>query len=92
VSPYTLGLILHYLNSTMLEVSLSKIFTIVPTTVSRYIEFTLGILLFTFKRMKDAQIQGACGRTQGVIHKRVRFTVILSLTFLTITLQTKQGV
>jgi hypothetical protein len=56
-----LGLILHYLNSTMLEVSLSQIFTIVPTTVSRYIEFTLGILLFTLKRMKDAWIQWPVG-------------------------------
>ena len=56
-----LGLILHYLNSTMLEVSLSQIFAIVPTTVSHYIEFTLRILLFTLKRMKDARIQWPVG-------------------------------
>ena len=56
-----LGLILHYLNSTMLEVTLSQIFAIVPTTVSRYIAFTLGILLFTLKRMKDARIQWLVG-------------------------------
>jgi hypothetical protein len=45
----------------MLEVSLSQIFTIIPTTVSCYIEFTLGILLFTLKCMKDAQIQWPVG-------------------------------
>jgi ABC-type arginine/histidine transport system permease subunit len=56
-----LGLILHYLNSTMLEVSLSQIFAIVPTTVSCYITFTLGILLFTLKCMKDAWVQWPVG-------------------------------
>ncbi|KAF8219845.1 hypothetical protein L208DRAFT_1545663 [Tricholoma matsutake] len=45
----------------MLDVSLSQIFAIVPTTVSRYIEFTLGILLFTLKHMKDARIQWPVG-------------------------------
>ena len=60
-----LGLILHYLNSTMLDVSLSQIFAIVPTTVSRYIEFTLGILLFTLRRMKDARIQWPVGNEFG---------------------------
>jgi hypothetical protein len=51
-----LGLILHYLNSTMLEVSLAQVFALVPSTVSRYVTFTLGILLFTLRRMKGAQI------------------------------------
>ena len=42
-------LLVHYLNSTMLEVSLSEIFAIVLTTISRYITvtFTLGILLLS---------------------------------------------
>jgi hypothetical protein len=31
----TLGLLLHYLNSTMHEVSLQEIFALIPTTVSR---------------------------------------------------------
>ena len=31
-----LGLILHYLNSTMLEVSLAQIFALIPLTVSHY--------------------------------------------------------
>ena len=30
-----LGLVLHYLNSTMLEISLQQIFALIPTTVSR---------------------------------------------------------
>jgi hypothetical protein len=51
-----LGLILHYLNSTMLEVSLVQIFTLVLATVSRYVTFTLRILLFTLRRMKEARI------------------------------------
>jgi hypothetical protein len=56
-----LGLILHYLNSTMLEASLSQIFAIIPTTVSRYIKFTLRIILFTLRRLKDARIQWPVG-------------------------------
>ena len=52
-----LGLILHYLNSTMLETSLAQIFALVPTTISRYLTFTLRILLFTLRRKKEARIQ-----------------------------------
>ena len=51
-----LGLILHYLNSTMLEVGLAQVFALVPATVSRYVTFTLRILLFTLRRMKEARI------------------------------------
>ncbi|KAJ7717308.1 hypothetical protein DFH07DRAFT_762063 [Mycena maculata] len=40
-----LGLVLHYLNSTMREISLQQIFALIPTTVSRYITFGLSILL-----------------------------------------------
>ena len=52
-----LGLILHYLNSTMLEVGLAQVFALVPATVSRYVtfKFTLRILLFTLRRMKEAR-------------------------------------
>lgn len=39
-----LGLVLHYLNSTMREVSLQQIFALIPSTVSRYITFGLRIL------------------------------------------------
>lgn len=39
-----LGLVLHYLSSTMREVSLQEIFALIPSTVSRYILFALRIL------------------------------------------------
>jgi hypothetical protein len=45
----------------MLEVSLSQILAIVPTTFSCYITFTLGILLFTMKCIKDARVQWPVG-------------------------------
>ena len=51
-----LGLILHYLNSTMLETSLAQVFALVPTTISRYVTFTLQILLITLRHMKEARI------------------------------------
>ena len=52
-----LGLVLHYLNSTMLEISLQQIFALIPTTVSRYINFGLEILLKTLHSLPDAAIQ-----------------------------------
>ncbi|KAF8183198.1 hypothetical protein BJ912DRAFT_1061417 [Pholiota molesta] len=52
-----LGLILHYLNSTMREVSLMEIFALIPSTVSRYIEFCLDILLNVLRNMVDAAIE-----------------------------------
>jgi len=52
-----LGLVLHYLNSTMLEISLQQIFALIPTTVSRYITFGLQILLETLRALPDAAIQ-----------------------------------
>jgi hypothetical protein len=51
-----LGLILHFLDSTMLEVSLAQVFALVPATVLCYVMFALGILLFTLRCMKEAQI------------------------------------
>lgn len=51
-----LGLILHYLNSTMREVSLQQIFALVPASVSRYIDFALDILLYTVRRMREARV------------------------------------
>ena len=38
-----LGLVLHYLNSTMHKISLQQIFALIPTSVSRYINFMLAI-------------------------------------------------
>jgi hypothetical protein len=51
-----LGLVLHYLNSTMREISLQQIFAIIPSSLSRYITFGLDILLQTLREMSDAKI------------------------------------
>jgi hypothetical protein len=51
-----LGLTLHYLNSTMREISLQQIFALVPATVSRYITHCLRLLLTTLREMEDARI------------------------------------
>ena len=51
-----LGLVLHYLNSTMREISLQQIFAIIPSTVSRYTTFGLLILLSTLRKMPEGQI------------------------------------
>jgi hypothetical protein len=56
-----LGLILHYLNSTMQETSLQQIFALVPATVSRYLTSGLLILLETLCSMTDARIQWPWG-------------------------------
>lgn len=52
-----LGLVLHYLNSTMHDVSLCEIFALIPTTVSRYISFSLRILLETLSHMQGARVR-----------------------------------
>jgi len=49
-----LGLLLHYLNSTMLEISLQQIFALIPATTSRYITFGLQILLETLRKLPKA--------------------------------------
>ncbi|KAH0840055.1 hypothetical protein J3R83DRAFT_1022 [Lanmaoa asiatica] len=45
-----LGLVLHYLNSTMCEISLQQIFAIIPSTASRYINFGFCMLGTSFLR------------------------------------------
>jgi hypothetical protein len=40
-----LGLALHYLNSTMREITLQQVFALVPTVLSCYITFALAIIL-----------------------------------------------
>ena len=52
-----LGLVLHYLGSAMLEISLQQIFALTPSTVSHYIDFTKKILLQTVRSMKDGAIR-----------------------------------
>ncbi|KDR69192.1 hypothetical protein GALMADRAFT_230725 [Galerina marginata CBS 339.88] len=56
-----LGLLLHFLSSTMREISLMQIFALIPTTVSRYITFARQILLQTLRLMDDARIQWPTG-------------------------------
>ena len=51
-----LGLVLHWLSSTMRQVSLQQIFALVPSTVSRYLRFALSILLTVLRRMRHAII------------------------------------
>ena len=51
-----LRLILHYLNSTMCEMSLQQIFALIPSTVSQYNNFSLVALLETLKGMDDTKI------------------------------------
>ncbi|CEL62865.1 hypothetical protein RSOLAG1IB_12589 [Rhizoctonia solani AG-1 IB] len=51
-----LGLALHYICSTMSEVSLQIIFALVPSTVSRYIDFALEILLEILKQIPEAHL------------------------------------
>ena len=51
-----LGLILHWLSSTMRQLSLQQIFALIPSTVSRYLRFALSILLKVLRQMPDAAI------------------------------------
>ena len=51
-----LGLALHFLTSIMTEISLMQIFALIPSTVSRFINFSLTILLKTLRKMPDARI------------------------------------
>jgi hypothetical protein len=56
-----LGLLLHYLNSTMREISLQQIFALIPSTVSRYITFDLKLLLTILCTMPEAAIHWPVG-------------------------------
>ena len=51
-----LGLVLHYLSSSMREVSLQLIFALIPSTVSRYLDRAQDILFETLQKMPDAAI------------------------------------
>ncbi|KIK52702.1 hypothetical protein GYMLUDRAFT_250962 [Collybiopsis luxurians FD-317 M1] len=51
-----LGLVLHYLGSAIHEVQLQQIFAIVPSVLTRYLHFSLDILLATLRKMKEARI------------------------------------
>ena len=51
-----LGLVLHYLGSSMLEISLQQIFALVPSTVSCYLNFAKQLLLDTLQQLPEASI------------------------------------
>ncbi|KAG8687351.1 hypothetical protein FRC08_012004 [Ceratobasidium sp. 394] len=51
-----LGLLLHYLCSTVGETGLQMIFAVVPSTLSRYVNFAMRILLKVLKHVPEAEI------------------------------------
>ena len=51
-----LGLVLHWLSSTMRYVNLQQIFALVPSTVTRYLRFALSNLLQVLREMPHAAI------------------------------------
>ncbi|KAG9087331.1 hypothetical protein FRC07_012847 [Ceratobasidium sp. 392] len=51
-----LGLLLHYLCSTVGETGLQMIFALVPSTVSRYVNFSIRIVLEVLKLLPESQI------------------------------------
>jgi hypothetical protein len=55
-APGALGLVLHYLCSTMNETALQQIFALVPTVLSRYIQFTMPILLDVLREIPEGMI------------------------------------
>ncbi|KAJ8579917.1 hypothetical protein M405DRAFT_869856 [Rhizopogon salebrosus TDB-379] len=66
-----LGLILHYLNSTMHETSLQQIFALIPATVSRYLTSGLPMLLHTLHSIilvvaRHPRLHGAFGSIDGL--------------------------
>lgn len=52
-----LGLVLHYLDSTMNETSLQQILAIIPSTTFRYLTFGLQLLYTMLQAILEAQIQ-----------------------------------
>lgn len=51
-----LGLYLHYLRSSMREVGLQLIFTLIPSTVNRYLAFARQILLSTLRGYSASRV------------------------------------
>jgi hypothetical protein len=60
-----LGLVLHYLNSTMSLVTLQQVFALVPSVSSRYLHFGLKLLHRTLLRMPQAKIAWPSRDTMG---------------------------
>ncbi|KAL0059585.1 hypothetical protein AAF712_013676, partial [Marasmius tenuissimus] len=55
-APGALGLALHYLCSSMLEIHPQQIFAVVPSVLNRYLDFSLDILLWVLRNTDDAKI------------------------------------
>ncbi|KAL7284663.1 hypothetical protein ACG7TL_001960 [Trametes sanguinea] len=55
-APGALGLVLHWLSSSMSELGLQQIFALTPATVARYLRFALSILLETLNSLEDAKV------------------------------------
>ena len=51
-----LGLVLHYLGSAMLKVSLQQIFALTPSTLNRYLQFAENVLYKTLLQIEEARI------------------------------------
>lgn len=56
-----LGLVLHWLNSTMRETSLQQIFALVPATTSRYVHAAVDVLLAVLEDMPEASLAWPTG-------------------------------
>ncbi|KAG8728805.1 hypothetical protein FRC11_010158 [Ceratobasidium sp. 423] len=52
-----LGLLLYFLCSTMDECGLQVIFAIIPSTVSRYVNFAMGIMLEILRKIPEGRIE-----------------------------------
>lgn len=52
-----LGLLLHYIGSAMTETSLEQIFTLIPSTVTRYIDFGRNILYDILAQLPECAIK-----------------------------------
>ena len=67
-----LGLVLHYLSSTMHEIALQEIFAVVPASLSRYITSGLKIFLTTLREMPDARIAWPKGDEFNQLNNAIR--------------------
>ncbi|KIP10780.1 hypothetical protein PHLGIDRAFT_65051 [Phlebiopsis gigantea 11061_1 CR5-6] len=52
-----LGLYLHYISSTMTDTGLGEVFAIIPSTISRYIQFSRALLLATLRNLPEGAVR-----------------------------------
>ena len=67
----TLSLVLHYLNSTMQEVSLQQIFALVSTVLSQYLFSAMNILLQTLHTLPNVRICWFNKLSQFHVHNKL---------------------